>query len=153
MCLPTHRSKSARINFIARKCLPVRNYIRWGENFPVLFFHQIQLTLKSLANPSKEQTPWAWLSSGLLWWLFKSWCKHLTPFICGLAITYLHYFTQRYMLFVIQYLQLYCKLPNSNMYSLFLTPSRLWKKNNWSSHGPDTNMIILFITQDCITLI
>lgn len=29
-----------------------------------------------------------------------------------------------------QYLQLYCKLPNSNMYSLFLTPSRLRKKNN-----------------------
>lgn len=61
-------SKSAHINFIARKCLSVRNYIRWGENFPVLFFHQIQLPLKSLANPSKEQTPWAWLSGGLLWW-------------------------------------------------------------------------------------
>lgn len=63
--------------------------------------------------------------------VFKSRCKHLNPFICGLALTYKHYTTQIYLLRYICTTTLQAAqilISTFNMYSFFLTPSRLRKR-------------------------
>lgn len=102
---------------------------KMGREFSSFIFPSNSITPQIPGQSFQRANPMSLAQRWSVVVVFKSWCKHLNPFICGLPLMYKHYTTQIYLRYIcmttLQASQIL--ISTFNMY-FFLTPSRLRKR-------------------------